>query len=108
MTSMSPDEFCAILDYLEMSDDVAAVAFGLDGSELQAMKDGSRPVPFLISAMTVLMCESPKATQLAIEHGLWMTTEEPTLSDLLTNATGVGVMMRGKARPALRVVKDGD
>ena len=108
MTSMSPDEFCAILDYLEISDDVAAVAFGFDGSELQAMKDGSRPVPFLISALTVLMCESPKATQLAIEHGQWVATEEPTLAEVLTNATGAGVMLRAKPRPVLKVVKDGD
>ena len=103
---MTPDEFCAILDYLELSDDVAAVAFGLAKPDLQAMKDGGRSVPFLVSALTVLMCESPKATQLAIEHGLWMTTEEPTLADLLTNATGAGVMLRAKPRPALRVVKD--
>lgn len=81
------------------------MAFNVDEDEVLAMCEGQVPVPFLVSALLILICESRKATKLALEHGLWMTTDEPTLSDLLTGATGAGAMLRAKPRPQLRVVR---
>lgn len=104
--TMPADGFAAVIEYLDLDVETAAVAFGVPVSEIVEMLTGARLVPFLVSLATVLMCESEKATQLAIQHGLAMRSGEPELADLLAQATSVGFML--KARPKLQLVKDED
>lgn len=75
--TMPTDGFAAVIEYLELDVETAAAAFGVPPSEIAEMTSGARPVPFLVSLAMVLMCESAKATQLAIQHGLSMRSGEP-------------------------------
>lgn len=109
MRSMPADGFAAVLDYLGLDDAAAGQAFGITASDVAAMKAGTWPVPFLISALAVLMCESEKATQLALQHGLAMRENELTFADLVASAAGVGFVLKAKRdapKPKLRIVQD--
>jgi hypothetical protein len=100
---MPADGFAAVLDFLELDDESASVAFGVEPAAVTTERSSATPIPFLVSLATVLMRESPRATQLAFEHGLPMRLCEPSLAEVLAAATGVGVMLEG--RPALRLVR---
>lgn len=100
---MPADGFAAVLEYLELSVDEASIAFGVSPSDIIEISTGAQAVPFLVSLATVLMCESPKAKKLALEHGRAMRSGEPTLADVMADATGIGVMLKG--RPKLHLVE---
>lgn len=101
---MTAEQFVSILDYLELDIPAAAIAFGLPEDEVLAMVTGKASVPFLVSAMTVLMCEGETATSLALQHGRAWLHDEPKLADVISEATGVFVPAH--KQPRLRLVKD--
>lgn len=88
---MSAEQLLAILTHLELDIPNAAIAFGVTDDQVLAMVTGAQPVPFLVSGMAVLMCESEITRWLALQHGEAWRQDDPKLDEVIAEAAGAQI-----------------